>query len=185
MISVTQLRAGATYQENGHPWRVITYKHTHMSRGSGTIRVRVKNLITGQVLERAYKSGERVEEIDVRRQELQYLYRDGEEFIFMDPRSFEQISVPEKVLGDDHYYLKEGESVNVLFWDEKPLAIDLPPKMVFTVAEAAPGEKGDSASNVYKDAKLTNGLKVRVPLFVNEGDKVRIDTRDGSYIERA
>lgn len=185
MLSVTQLRSGVNFEENGAPWRVIDYKHTHLSRGSGTIRVKCRNLLNGQVLTKSYKSGDRVESADITKRPLQYLYREAGDYFFMDPRSYEQLIITDKVLGDDAAYLKEGETVDVLFWDDKPLTIELPPKMVFTVAEAAPGEKGDSASNVYKDAVLENGLKIRVPLFVNSGDKVRVDTRSGSYLERA
>ena len=96
----------------------------------------------------------------------------------------EQMNMPDQVLGEEAKYLKEGEEVDVIVWEDKPLTLDLPPKMTFEVTEAAPGERGDSASNVYKDAVLNNELKVRVPLFVNVGDKVRVDTRDGSYVER-
>jgi elongation factor P len=185
MIPVTHLKNGATFEEGGSPWRVLDYKHTHMSRGSGTIRVKCRNLKTGQVLTKVYKSGDRVEEVTITKQNLQYLYKDGDEYMFMDPTSFEQMGMAEKILGDDSIYLKEGENVSVLFWDELPLAVDLPLKMTFKVEDAAPGEKGDSASNVYKDAVLENGLKIRVPLFVNPGDMVRVDTRNGSYVERA
>lgn len=184
MISVTQLRSGVCFVDHGDPWRVMTYKHTHVSRGSGTIRVKCKNLKTGNVLNKVFKSGEKVEDIDVTRRKYQYLYQDGDERVFMDNKSFEQINLPERVLGEDARYLIEGGEVDIVVWDEQPLALDLPPKMNFEVAEAAPGEKGDSASNVYKDAVLKNGLKVRVPLFVNPGDRVRVDTRDGSYVER-
>lgn len=184
MISVTQLRSGVCFMDQGQPWRVVSYKHTHMSRGSGTIKVKCRNLQSGNMLNKTYKSGERVEEIEVYKKPYQYLYREGDDYVFMDQESFEQLTVSKTVLGEDSVYLVEGGQVEILFWDEKALGLDLPPKMEFTVAEAAPGEKGDSASNVYKDAVLANGLKVRVPLFIYEGDKVRVDTRDGSYVER-
>lgn len=185
MITATKLRNGVTFEDNGEPWRVIEYKHAHMSRGAGNVKVKCRNLLTGRVLAKSYKGGDRVNDIDVAKRSLQYLYKDGEEFMFMHPQTFEQVALSAEVLGDEAAYLKEGSEVSVLFWDEQALTVDLPPKMTFMVAEAAPGEKGNSASNVYKDAVLENGLSVRVPLFINAGDTVRVDTRDGSYIERA
>jgi elongation factor P len=185
MIPVTKLRNGTTFEENGDPWKVIQYTHTHLSRGAGTIKVKCRNLRSGQVLNKTYKGNDKVEEIDVNHRPMQYLYREGDSFVFMEPQTFEQVMIDAVVLGDEVAYLKEGETVHVLFWGDDPLTLDLPPKMVFAVKDAAPGEKGDSASNVYKDAVLENGLKIRVPLFINPGDKVRVDTRDGSYIERA
>lgn len=185
MISVTKLRNGVTFAYNDAPWRVTNYQHTHMSRGGGTIKVKCRNLQNGQTLTLSFKSGDHVDDILILKQKLQYLYADGNEFVFMHPDSFEQLTMSKQVLGDLSAYLKEGEMVDVLFWDETPLDIDLPPKMTFEVVEAAPGEKGDSASNVYKDAVLENGLKVRVPLFVNAHEKIRIDTRTGEYVERA
>lgn len=174
---------------DGKPYRVMNYKHTHMSRGGGTVRVKIKDMVSGSVLNKSFQSTEKVEDIDVTKRPLQYLYKEDNSFVFMDPVSFEQIEVTAKVIGEDKVYLKEGEEVHVMFWSDKDeetaLGVDLPPKMTFEVTEAAPGEKGDSASNVYKDAVLENGLKVRVPLFINKGDKVRVDTREGTYVERA
>ncbi len=184
MITATKLRSGVNFLDGGEPWRVLQYKHTHMSRGAGNVKVKCRNLLTGTILTKSFRGGDRVEEIQVNKQQLQFLYRDGDEFIFMDPVSFEQVSLPASLLDDAGNYLIDGKMVEVLFWDEKPLGVELPAKLEFEIIEAAPGEKGDSASNVYKDAKIETGLKIRVPLFVNKGDRVRVDTRDGSYIER-
>jgi elongation factor P len=122
--------------------------------------------------------------VAVLKKPLQYLYQDQDGYVFMDQKSFEQVTLPAEVIGEEAGFLKEGGIVDVLFHDEEPLTVDLPAKMTFKVTEAAPGEKGDSASNVYKDAKLENGLNIRVPLFINVGDFIRVDTRDKSYIER-
>lgn len=184
MISVTKLRAGTCFEEGNLPFKVVEYKHTHLSRGGGTIKVKVRNLSDGRLLSKTYKSGEKVEEIDVNKKNFQYLYKDGDSWVFMDPVSFEQLEVADRVIGESGRYLKEGEEVALRMWEEKVLDVDLPPKMEFEVAEAAPGEKGDSASNVYKEAMLKNGLRVKVPLFVNQGDMVRVDTRTGEYVER-
>lgn len=184
MISASKLRNGVTFVDSGQPFRVMKYKHTHLSRGAGTIKLTCRNLETGRLESKTYKSGHQVEDIDVYLNDLQYLYKEEDEYVFMDPDSFEQVRLSEVVVGESAQYLKEGDTVSVLFWDERPLDLDIPPKMDFEITEAAPGEKGDSASNVYKDATIETGVKVRVPLFINNGDIVRIDTRDGSYIER-
>lgn len=184
MISVTKLRNGITFEEQGEPFRVVKYTHTHISRGSGTIKVQAKQLRTGRLVQKTYKGNDKVEEIQVIRKPMQYLYHDGEAYLFMDPDTYEQVEIQEGVLGEESAYLKEGGVVQVLWWEDEALTIDLPAKMVFEISEAAPGEKGDSASNVYKDAVLENGLRVRVPLFIKPGEKVRIDTRTGEYIER-
>lgn len=187
MISVTKLRNNTNFELNGDPYRVLSYQHTHMSRGGGSVKVKIRNLRDGSVLSKTFLSTEKVSDISVIKKLFQYLFTDGVNFVFMDPDSFEQLEVSQDRLVDQAPYLKDGESVNLLIWDEEDmvLGVDLPPKMEFEVAEAAPGEKGDSASNVYKDAILENGLKVRVPLFINQGDRIRVDTRDGSYVERA
>ncbi|KKU63075.1 MAG: elongation factor P, elongation factor EF-P [Candidatus Amesbacteria bacterium GW2011_GWC1_47_15] len=115
---------------------------------------------------------------------MQYLYRDGDKFVFMDPKTFEQLEISSAVAAENGQYLTEGIQVNVLVWGERPLWIELPPKMEFTVVQTDPGVKGNSVSNLYKSAKLDNEMTTRVPLFINEGEKVLIDTRDGSYAER-
>lgn len=185
MLLVTKLRNGVCFEVNNTPFKVIEFKNTHMSRGGGTIRVRVRNLLNGNVLTMTFKSGDKVESVDVSKKKLQYLYKEDGNYIFMDPLSFEQVEVEEKLVGSQGVYLKDGEEVSILVWDDKFLDLDLPPKMILKVVEADPGEKGDSASNVYKSAKLENGLRIRVPLFINNGDMVRVDTRTGEYVERA
>lgn len=185
MISVTKLRNGVCFEENGTPYKVTDYQHTHLSRGGGTIRVKVRSMSDGSVLTKTYKSGDKVEEIDIVKKKLQYLYREQDSYFFMNPVSFEQIEVGKKVIGDMGIFLKDGEEVSVLTWDDKFLDLDLPPKVTMEVIEADPGEKGDSASNVYKNAVVEGNHTIRVPLFINKGDKVRVDTRTGQYVERA
>lgn len=185
MILATKLRNGVNFEYNGKPYRVLDYKHKHVSRGGGTVKVKVRELITGTQSSMTFKSTEKFDEIDVFKKTYQFLFQSDGFFVFMDPVSFEQVEVKQKIVGEDGQYLKEGEEYEVMIWDERILGLRLPPKMTFKVAEADPAEKGDSASNVYKDAKLENGMSVRVPLFVNKGDVIRIDTRSGEYVERA
>ncbi len=189
MINVTQLRQGVTFLQDGDPHRVLSYNHKHMGRGGGTIRVKIKNLRSGAIVERTYKGGDKVEDIDVNKKQMQFLFRDADDVTFMDETTYEQMTVSTKVLGEKTNFLQEGGKVWLLIWshDDKDevLDVDLPPSVIMTVKEAAPGEKGNSASNMYKDGVLENGIKVRIPLFVNAGDKIKVGTEDGSYLERA
>lgn len=189
MIPVSKLRPGTTYGHEGKAYQVIEYKHTKMGRGGATIRVKSRNLQNGAIEEKTFDSGNSVESVDTQKRQLQYLYSDGSNCVFMDNASFEQIEVPTSLLGERSSFLKEGQEVNLLFLNfegvEKVIDVDLPPKVVLRVTETDPGVKGNSATNVYKPAKLENGLSLRVPLFVNVGDKIRVDTRTGDYVERA
>lgn len=184
MLVVTDLRAGTTYIENGDIFEVISYSHIKMGRGSANIKVKVRNLKSGGVLEKSFMNGARVQNIQLDKKELQYLYSDATHAFFMDPVSFEQHSIPLSLL-EGNVYLKEGEIATVRFYNDQALSLLLPPKMTIKVKETPPGVRGDSASNVYKEAILENGMKVRVPLFINTGDSVVVDTRDGSYTKRA
>ena len=184
MLSVTDLRAGTTYQENGQYFVVLSYEHIKMGRGSANIKVKVRNLKSGATIEKSYINGARVQDVSVIKKEMQYLYKDDDAVYFMDPRTFEQISIPLRLV-PDYQYLKEGETFTVSFLENEPLSVQLPPKMVFTVVETAPGIKGNSATNVFKEAILDNGIKTKVPLFINSGEKIRVDTRTGAYAEKA
>jgi elongation factor P len=184
MISVTDLRAGTTYEEDGQLLVVLSYEHIKMGRGSANIKVKVRNIKTGTSVEKSYINGARVNNISVIKRELQFLYKDDQAAHFMDPVSYEQVQV-ELTKIPDHQYLKEGETFVVSFMGSDPLSVLLPPKMVFSVVETAPGVKGNSATNVFKDAVLENGIKTKVPLFIDVGEKIRIDTRNGAYTEKA
>lgn len=185
MIGVTDLKAGTIFEESGNLLQVLSYEHIKMGRGSANIKVKVKNLRSGSTTDKSFINGAKVNDVQVLKKDLQYLYKDAEFTYFMDPKTFEQISIPLKVIGSEIYYLKEGESFNISFLDKEPLSLNLPSKMVFEVEETAPGAKGNSATNVFKEAKLENGIVVKVPLFIRTGDKVRIDTRTGAYTEKA
>ncbi|MBI4097607.1 MAG: elongation factor P [Candidatus Levybacteria bacterium] len=184
MIGVTELRAGTIFEENGNLFAVLSYEHIKMGRGSANIKVKVKNLRNGSTTEKSFINGAKVNNVSVFKKDVQYLYKDLELAYFMDPKSFEQISVPLSLVGEDVAYLKEGENYNISFLDSEPLTLNLPPKMDFAVSETGPGLKGNSATNIYKDAILDNGARTRVPLFIKAGDKVRIDTRTGDYSQK-
>ena len=184
MLNVTDLRNGAVFKEGNQILQVLTYEHIKMGRGSGTVKVKVRNLKTGSVTEKSFITGARVDEADVEKKKAQFLYRDGESFNFMDPVSFEQFSLPASVAGDQAKYLKDGLEVTLIVSEDQGLGLEIPNSLVYTIEETGPGEKGNTVSNVYKDATLDNGLVVKVPMFMKNGDKVKIDTRTGQYVER-
>ena len=170
---------------NGELFKIISYQHSKMGRAGAVVRTKLKNLLTGRVLENTFRSGEKVDEARVEATVLQYLYNDGDNYYMMDPETFEQIPVPADIIGDDHYYIRENDDVKVLMYQDKPISVELPTAVVMEVTYTEPGERGDTAkTNVKKPAKVETGLEVPVPLFINEGDMIKIDTRDGQYLER-
>lgn len=184
MISVTDLRAGVVFEEQGQLFQVVSYEHIKMGRGSANIKVKVKNVRSGTTVEKSFINGAKVNDVSVFKKDVQFLYKDTDSAYFMNPTTFEQISIPLGIMGSDVFYLKEGENFNISFLEDEALSINLPPKMDFKVVETAAGVKGNSATNVFKDAVLENGLTAKVPLFIQEGDKIRVDTRTGAYSER-
>lgn len=183
-LNVTELRNGTFFKEGNNILQVLTYEHVKMGRGSGTIKVKVKNIRTGSVLEKSFITGARVDEANVEKKKAQFLYRDGETFNFMDPISFEQFAISQQVIGDQSKYLQDGMEVVLIVSEGEALGLELPMSLIYTISETGPGEKGNSVSNVFKEAVLDNGLVVKVPMFMNIGEKVKVDTRSGQYIER-
>ncbi|KKU25218.1 MAG: Elongation factor P [Candidatus Woesebacteria bacterium GW2011_GWC2_47_16] len=185
MISATDLKNGITFLSDGKPYRVIKYSLIKMGRGGATVKVTARNLETGSVTEKSFSSNAAVDEVNTHKKKLQYLYKTGNALTFMDPKTYEQVEIPLSILAEQAAFLKEGESVDVLFWDEKALSLELPPKITLKVVESDPGVKGNSATNIYKPAVLENGLNLKVPLFIKVGDQIKVDTRTGEYLERA
>ncbi|MFZ5932884.1 MAG: elongation factor P [Patescibacteria group bacterium] len=185
MISTTDLKAGTTFLHQKKPYQVIKYSLIKMGRGGAVVKVTARNLESGSIEEKSFSSNLSVDEVNTVKKKLQFLYRDSSTALFMDPASYEQVEIPPSILGESAVFLKAGESVDVLFWDERALSVEFPPKVALKVVECDPGVKGNSATNIYKVAVLENGLTIKVPLFVNSGEKVLVDTRTGEYIERA
>lgn len=184
MLNATDLKNGATFLYNSKAYQVIKYSLIKMGRGGAVVKVTVRNLETGSIEDKGFSSNISFEEVNTQKRRLQYLYKDASTAVFMDPKTYEQVEVPLSILKEQIVFLKEGENVDVLFWDEKALSVELAPKIVLTVIQTDPGVKGNSATNIYKPAVLENGLKIKVPLFIKEGEKIRVDTRTGEYIER-
>ncbi len=184
MISVNDLRQGAIYEDNGNLLQVVAFEHIKMGRGSATIKVKIKNLRTGSISEKGFVNGQKVQDVSVVKKEMQYLYQDSDSVYFMDPVTFEQVAIPRKIIPESSY-LKEGQNYPVSFHNDEALSLVMTPKVELKVVDTAPGVKGNSASNVFKDATLENGVITKVPLFIHVGDTIRVDTRTGAYTERA
>jgi len=184
MLVVSELRSGTIYEDAGQLWQVLLYEHIKLGRGSATIKVKVRNIRSGSTTEKSFINGAKVNDVQVIKREMQFLYKDDEHAYFMNPQSFEQVPVPLKII-EGHSFLKEGETYTVSFYQDEALTVQLSPKVELKVKETAPGVKGNSASNVFKDATMENGMTIKVPLFINAGDKIRVDTRTGAYTERA
>lgn len=181
---VTDLKTGTIFKDEGHPFLVLKYQHIKVSRGSAQVKVRAKNIITGQVLDKTWQSGASVEDASVENKSAQYLYKDNG-YVFMDPKTYDQFTISEDVVGDSYKYLKDGESVIVKYFEGQPYSIDLPISMVFEIKYTEPGFKENTVTNVYKEAELDNGTKVKVPMFIKIGDKIKVDTRTGEYLSKA
>ncbi len=184
MISVTDLRAGACFTEDNNLFQVLNYEFVKLGRGTATIKTKIKNLRSGSIVEKVFISGAKVQEANLDKKDVQYLYQSGQAYAFMEPNTFEQFELSAERIGEQVSYLKEGMTVKIMFYQDEPLGLELPIKMEFTVAETEPGYRGNSATNIFKDAILENGVKVKVPLFVNIGDKIIVDTRTGEYVQR-
>lgn len=185
MISVTELRSGIVFEENGQYLLVISYEHIKIGRGSANVKVKVRNLTTGAITDKSYITGAKVADVQLTRNKVQFLYKDSNGFNVIDNSNFEQSVLPERIVSSDAPYLKEGLEFLLFTVDNKPLYIELPKILDYKVVQTAGSVKGNTAGAAQKEAVLENGLSVKVPLFIKTGDVIRVDTRDGSYVERA
>lgn len=184
MYGPTDLKKGTVIQLDGQPFRVSDYNQKVMGRGGSIVNVKLKNLVTGAVIPKTFKGQEKIEPAEVSNRTVQYLYADAEGFHFMDPESFEQFQLPTEDMEDAGDYLKEGDEVQLQFFGEKVINVELPKSLYLVVTYTEDVVKGDTTSNVLKDATLETGKVVKVPSFIKTGDTLKVDTRDGSYIER-
>lgn len=183
-LSITDLKKGVLFQIEGTPYRVVDYNQKVMGRGGSIVNVRIKSLIDGKVLEKTYKGNEQLEVADVSNQNAQYLYSDGNTFYFMNQETFEQFEVPADLVGDGAGYLKEGDIVNLQFFDGRPINVDLPKNVPLLVTYTENAVKGDTSSSITKDATLETGITIKVPAFIKQGDIISVDTATGAYRER-
>lgn len=184
MATTADLRVGAVLRFNGDACLVLESEHRTPGNLRAFYQVKMRNLRSGKTFEQRFRSGETIDLLRVERRDYQYLYKDGESFIFMNPETYDQFPVSEAALGDQARFLKEGDNVQIAFNDTEIVSAELPSHVNLVVTYTEPGVRGDTATNVTKPATLETGAIIQVPIFVNEGDKLRIDTRTGSYIER-
>lgn len=184
MAQASGFRSGMVLEIDGELWSISEAQLIQPGKGGAFVRAKLKNMQTGRVIDRTFRSEEKVKDVRVERKTMQYLYTDGQSYFFMDESTYEQISVNQDFLGDSVNYLLEGNQVEILFHEITPIGIDLPFFVELKVVETEPGMKGDTVSGATKAAKLETGAVVQVPLFIEEGDVLKIDTRTNEYVER-
>lgn len=184
MYQPTDLKKGAVVQIDGKPYRVIEYAQKVMGRGGSIVNVRLKNLLDGSVIPKTFKGADKIEPAEVTNKSVQYLYEDGTNYFFMDPENFEQFELPAETVDSAKDYLKEGDNLNLQFFDGKVINVELPKNLYLEVTYAEDVSRGDTSGPVLKDATLETGLKIRVPAFIKTGDVISVDTTTGEYRER-
>jgi elongation factor P len=183
-LSITDLKKGTLFQLEGQPFRVVDYNQKVMGRGGSIVNVRIKSLIDGKVLEKTFKGNEQLQYADITNQTVQYLYSDGMTFYFMNDDTFEQFEISADLMGDGAGYIKEGDKVSLQFFNDKPINVELPKNVPLLVTYTEDAVKGDTTSNITKDATLETGITIKVPAFIKKGALISVDTATGAYRER-
>ena len=184
MISTGDLKKGITIELDGTLYQILDWQHIKVARGSAQVRLKLRDIRGGHTIERTFQAGEKFVRARLDRHQVQYLYNDGDLYHFMDSESYEQSMLNREQLGDAIDYLKEGMSLDILYYKEEPISVELPNSVELEVVETEPGFRGDTATNLNKPAKLETGITIQVPLFVDTGEVIRVDTRTGAYLER-
>lgn len=184
MYDTSDIRKGLKVLMDGHPYTVVEFQFVKPGKGSAFTRTKFKNLLTGGVIEKNIRSGEKLEPANVEDRSMQFLYKDGDDFVFMDGSTYEQTTVTAEVVGDNHDLMMDNLECAVLFFNDRPVDVTLPNFIVVEVTETEPGARGDTSGNVTKPATVSTGAEVQVPLFINEGDFLKVDTRVKAYVER-
>jgi elongation factor P len=184
VISSNDFRAGVVVTLDGDLYVIVSSQHVKRGRGSAYVRAKIRNLKTGAITERTFNAGEKVPRAFLEHRAMQYLYRDGDQYVFMDQETFEQATISAEVLGDGRLYLKDNTVVTVVYYEQRPIAVELPNSVDLLVVDTPPGVRGDTAAGSSKPATLETGAVVQVPFFVEVGNLIRVDTRTGEYLER-
>ena len=184
MISTAEFRNGAKLELDGEPFVIIEFQHVKPGKGGAFVRTKLKSLKTGNVIDRTYRSGEKLDTPNLEEKNMQYLYNTGDEYFFMDNETYEQFSLTEKQIGDSRVWLKEDMIIKVLYHNGNPLSVEVPMFVELKVVRTDPGVKGDTAAGGTKPATLETGAVVKVPLYLEEGEVIKVDTRTGEYLER-
>jgi elongation factor P len=185
VATTNDLKNGMTLSIDGQLWNVVDFQHVKPGKGGAFVRTRLKSVLTGKVVDRTFNAGVRVDVANVDRREMQYLYREGEDFVFMDTQDYDQPRIPADTVGDAASYLLEEQMVVVAFNDGVPLYVEMPAAVELTVSQTDPGLQGDRSTGGTKPATLQTGAQIQVPLFITAGEKIRVDTRTGEYLGRA
>lgn len=185
MLGINDLKTGVSIVYEGAPCIVVSYQHSKMGRSGAVLRTKLRNLITGSLFDITFKGSDKFDEAVLEKRQCSFLYAEGDLFSFMDTHSFEQFTLTREEVGDKTRYLKEGEDVTILFYEERPVSIVLPIKMDFEVIHTEPGVKGDTVSGGTKPATIETGATITVPLFIKIGERIRINTEEGTYVERS
>jgi elongation factor P len=185
VISTNDFKTGLTLEIDGNLWQVVEFLHVKPGKGSAFVRSKLKNVLTGQTLEKTFRAGEKVETAHLEKNDMAFLYADGTDYTFMDNNSFEQMSIPASMIGDGIKYLKENMVCYVMRHNEKVVMVEIPTHVELQVVETAPNDKGNTAQGGTKPATLETGAVVNVPFFIGVGETIRVDTRNNSYLERA
>lgn len=184
MISSNDFRVGVTIELDGAVWRVVEFLHVKPGKGSAFVRTKLKNAQTGSVVERTFRAGETVPQANLEKRTMQHTYKEGDQYVLMDMETFEEVRLTAEQLGNRINFLKEEMEVNVLFWNGQVLEVELPTSVILEVTQTDPGVKGDTATGGSKPAIVETGAQVMVPLFISIGERIKVDTRDGSYLGR-
>lgn len=185
MISAGDFRNGATFEMEGSVYSIIEFQHVKPGKGAAFVRTKIRNIVTGAVTERTFNPNDKFPTAFIERKDMQYLYNDGDLYYFMDPESFEQIPISKDILGDNFKFVKENMDCKILSYKSNVFGVEPPNFVELEITKTDPGFKGDTATNATKPATVETGAEIKVPLFINEGEKIRIDTRTGEYMERA
>src|SRR3989344_6434914 len=184
MYDTSEFRKGLKIELDGQPYIIVDFQHVSPGKGSAFTRTKMKNLLTTNTIERTFKSNEKVGVPDIVEKKMQYMYNDSEGFHFMDTTNYDQIALNEEQVGDRKLYLQDGINVSILFYNERAISVDTPNFVVLTITRTDPGIRGDTVTGGTKPATLETGAVVQVPFHLNEGDKIKVDTRDNRYVER-
>lgn len=185
MVSTAEFRKGLKIEIEGKPFMIVDFQHVKPGKGGAFVRTKLKNMINGRVIDQTFRSGEKVDKPDLEEKEMQYLYREGDTFVFMDNTTYDQVYLSKEQLGDQSQFLQENITIKLLTFNQEPLGLELPNFVELTVTATDPGFKGDTATGGNKPATVETGAVIQVPLFISEGDRIRVDTRTGAYMERA
>jgi len=184
MASTADIRNGVVLSIDGQLWSIVEFQHVKPGKGGAFVRTKMKNVVSGKIIDKTFNAGSKVDVQTVDRSDYQYLYNDGDGFVFMDQRDYDQITVPAAVVGDQSKYMLENMIVTIAMHDGQPLYIELPPSIVTVITYTEPGLQGDRSNAGTKPATIETGAEIQVPLFLNEGTKVKVDTRTGDYLGR-